>query len=292
MHRVHRVTVEDACYVSLQSPASTGGWWDRRHEELLHLLHERPRERLHLHSLRDDDLVEIQLHHDHSIDRRHALVCVVHLGGDAHQIGSGCLQILYQLRGEQRDERVHPLKGIEKRDKRLGTERERVHLRGDQKHSLLLKKCCDHLHDVARREGVQQRLEAQFVSEREALGRREDDLDELVEDDHLLVNPRIDRHIQLERGVQRRAEVHKIPNLTLHRTLHDERVIRDVAGGTLAKHRAERRFANAACVIVANSILGNNNSVTIELARCEREGEKQPKKHSECRKHWLMGQQT
>ena len=131
---------------------------------------------------------------------------------------------------------MHPLERVEQRDEGFGAERERVHLRGDEQNALFLEQRGHHLDDIARRQRVQQGLKAELVGEREAVRGRHDDFDEFVEDDHLQVRRALKACIELERRVQRGAEVHKIADLTLHGTLHDQGVIGDVARRSLAEH--------------------------------------------------------
>lgn len=80
---------------------------------------------------------------------------------------------------------MHPFEGIEKGDEGFGTQRECVHLGGDEEHALLLQQHRHHLDDVARGERVEDGLVAELVGEGEAMLRRHDDLDELLENDEL-----------------------------------------------------------------------------------------------------------
>ena len=107
-------------------------------EGLLHLAHEVLGEGLHADVARHDDLVVVQLDDHDAVDDGLAVVGLVDVRLDAHEVGRGRLEILDERRGQERDERMHPLERVEEGDEGGGAERERVHLGGDEEHATLL----------------------------------------------------------------------------------------------------------------------------------------------------------
>ena len=158
-----------------------------RLERLLHLAQEALGEGLHADVSRDDHLIVVQLDDHDAVDGRLAVLGLVDVRLHAHQVGRGRLEVLDERRGQQRDERVHPLEGVEEGDEGGGAERQRVHLRGDEEHAALLQQRGDHLEDVLDGETVQHRVVAETVGERKTLLRRHRDLDHLLEHHQLRV---------------------------------------------------------------------------------------------------------
>lgn len=158
-----------------------------RLESLLHLADEALGEGLHADVARNDDLVVVELDDDDAVNSSLAVVGLVDVCLDAHEVGRGGLEILDKRGGEERHERMHPLEGIEEGDEGGGAERERVHLRGDEEHATLLQQRGDHFEDVLDGETVQHRVVAETVREGETLLRRHRDLDHLLEHHQLRV---------------------------------------------------------------------------------------------------------
>ena len=156
-------------------------------EGLLHLAEEALGEGLHADAAGHDHLVVVELDDDDAVDDRLAVVGLVDMRLHAHEVGRGCLQVLDERRGQQRDERVHPLEGVEEGDEGGRAERERVHLGGNEEYAALLQQRGDHFEDVLHRETVQHRVVAETIGEGQTLLRRHRDLDHLLEHHQLRV---------------------------------------------------------------------------------------------------------